>query len=509
MIEETSQTPDRRHDVRIAAGLFLLFAVSYGYFFGGGGWNQNAQFDLTRAMVERREFAIDAFKTNTGDISFHAGHVYANKSPGTSFLAVVPYALIYLVERACGIDPNAPMIMTLNLYLLTLMVCGLLGALIPPLLYLYGLWSGLATPLGSLGVALVVGFATPLFPYTSVLFSHVPAASLMFAAFVLASLNRGRWDAAAGLLAGLAAMTNYLAVPVVVLLAGLIAWKRKNRGQSVARFLAGAVPPVLLLAVYQQASFGSFLTTPIDTMAQSFVDQKAWMGIIRAPSLEAAWGISLSRYRGLFYLSPVLILAFAGAIALVRRRQRIPELFFVFLVSGGFFLFNITFNGWHGGSAAGPRYLVPLIPLLGMLMMPATRSFRFLWVALTLVSFVSNFAVTTVNPMPSQRIHDPLGSYVYPLLLTGQLPADTPAYPPLNWKKMLGHVSVNRLSADQFVPFMKHPPGSAVSEWASFNLGEVLLPGDPRSVIPVLVWIFAGSATLFLRVRPRPDDRRT
>ena len=35
------------------------------YFFAGGGWNQNSQFDLTRAIVERHTFAIDAYAGNT------------------------------------------------------------------------------------------------------------------------------------------------------------------------------------------------------------------------------------------------------------------------------------------------------------------------------------------------------------------------------------------------------------------------------------------------------------
>src|SRR5438309_6841796 len=79
------------HDRRIAVWLGLLTFVVYAYFFAGGGWNQNSQFDLTRAIVERHTLAIDAYASNTGDISRHGGHVYANKAPGLSFLAAIPY----------------------------------------------------------------------------------------------------------------------------------------------------------------------------------------------------------------------------------------------------------------------------------------------------------------------------------------------------------------------------------------------------------------------------------
>src|SRR5436190_9016631 len=81
-------------DRRVAEWLFFLTALTYAYFYAGGGWNQNAAFDLTRAIVERHTFAIDAYASNTGDVSFANGHVYANKAPALSWIAVIPYALV-------------------------------------------------------------------------------------------------------------------------------------------------------------------------------------------------------------------------------------------------------------------------------------------------------------------------------------------------------------------------------------------------------------------------------
>ena len=31
-----------------------------------------------------------------------------------------------------------------------------------------------------------------------------------------------------------------------------------------------------------------------------------------------------------------------------------------------FLLMNVSFNGWHGGSSFGPRYLIPAIPFLAL-----------------------------------------------------------------------------------------------------------------------------------------------
>src|SRR5437764_14426398 len=88
------------HDRRVAEWLFLLTFAVYAWFYAGAGWNQNSQFDLTRAIVERHTFAIDAYASNTGDVSFHGGHVYSNKSPALSWLAAIPYALLHAFESS-------------------------------------------------------------------------------------------------------------------------------------------------------------------------------------------------------------------------------------------------------------------------------------------------------------------------------------------------------------------------------------------------------------------------
>src|SRR5512140_1646009 len=207
----TAERHDPNRDRGLALALFLLVATTYGFFFGGGGWNQNAQFDLTRAIVERHTIVIDAYADNTGDRSSYGGHSYANKSPGTSFLGVIPYSIVYAIERAADVDANDPIAMSFNLYLCTFAVCGILGALMAPLLFLHARSLGFRRG-WPLAVAVAIAFATPLFAYSSVLFAHVPSAALLFAAYVLAHKTDARWRFVAGLAAGLAGMTNYLCI---------------------------------------------------------------------------------------------------------------------------------------------------------------------------------------------------------------------------------------------------------------------------------------------------------
>ena len=44
---------------RLAAFTFCLLGV-YAYSFQGGGWNQNVQLDVVRALIEQKRFEISA-----------------------------------------------------------------------------------------------------------------------------------------------------------------------------------------------------------------------------------------------------------------------------------------------------------------------------------------------------------------------------------------------------------------------------------------------------------------
>ncbi len=122
-----------RTDRRISEWLFLLSFATYAWFHAGGGWNQNAFLDTTRAIVERHTFAIDSYAVNTGDVSFAGSHIYANKSPALSWLAAIVYWPLHALEQARGLDAGDPNVLTLNAYLCTLLVVALPAALVPAL----------------------------------------------------------------------------------------------------------------------------------------------------------------------------------------------------------------------------------------------------------------------------------------------------------------------------------------------------------------------------------------
>jgi hypothetical protein len=287
---------------------------------------------------------------------------------------------------------------------------------------------------------------------------------------------------------------NYLCAPAIVAFALL----RRRR----VPFVAAALLPLALVAIYQRIAFGSFARTSIATMDERFVNRRALFGIIEVPSLEAAWGITFSPYRGLFFFAPILLLSFAGAWIWFRRNERRGELAAIAFVALVFFTFNVTFNGWEGGFGIGARYLVPLIPLLGIAMLELRGRFARLFIALAILSFAINFTAAAVDPQPSATIPRPLTQYLVPLFMRGHFSETVPITPPWSASTFTGHTSVNRLGADEAIVFQRHPPGSQESEWASFNLGEPFFgAGDARSVIPLLIALTLGVAYVALLLR--------
>ncbi len=476
-------------DRRIAAGLFLLVFVTYAFFFNGGGWNQNAHFDLTRAVVEHRSIRLDAYASNTGDTSLgRRGHIFANKPPGASFIGAIPYAIVYAVERAAHADFGSWLIATLNLYLLTVLVCGICGALIPAVIYLDLRRRAAATRRAALAMALIFAFGTFLFAYSTVYFAQVPAALFLLLAFVW--LDDHPWRAGAA--AGIAGMCFYVCIPAAVAMALFASRAGVHAGRSggvlaAPRFIVAGLPFGVALGAYHKAAFGSPWRTAVEGSG-AFVQKGALLGVLLRPSAEALWGVTFSRWRGLFAISPVLLFAFAGAVVMLRRRVLRRELAVIAVVAVIFVVSIISFNGWHGGSAIGPRYLLPVVPLLAIPMLFATTMLRPLWIVLAAVSIAINILAAAVDPMPGAPIPWPLRDEYIPAFVHGKPPA--------------GHVAINDQAADELGPSMKYPPESRESRWASFNLGEFVFgQGSVASLLPVLLWMCAGSGVLWRRAR--------
>jgi hypothetical protein len=479
-----------KSDKRIAEWLALLTFATYAYFFAGGGWNQNATFDLTRAIVERHTFAIDAYAGNTGDVSFNAGHVYANKAPALAWIAAIPYAPLYALEHASGADPGNAQLLTINAYLCSLVCVALPGALIPAMLFLYARRRGFDARWSAI-VALSAALATQLLPYASIFMVHVPSAALLLFAFT--SPRR----ALAGFAAALAVAMNYLCAPALLVFAFL------GPRKTLLRYVLGTIAPIVALIAYQRICFGGFFTTSVAVTDPRFLTHGAALGVMQRPSLAVLYAITLSPYRGFFFFAPVMFVALVGVAAWWRRERFacIAALIVIF----AFFAFNISFNGWEGGFGIGGRYLVPLLPLFAIALLHV-RVRTIVYIAAA-ISFAINFAAVAVDPQPSATIPRPLTQYIVPLLVHGHFSPTVPITPPWSATTFTGHTSVNRMTLDEAIVFARHAPDDSASEWASFNAGELATgPGDALSLILIAIILLGGFILVLRYARSSPAD---
>jgi hypothetical protein len=466
-------------DKRIAEWLAILTFITCGYFFAGGGWNQNSQFDLTRAIVERHTFAIDSLARNTGDVAIANGHIYSNKSPAMSWIAAIPYAALHAFEISRGANPGDATLLTINAWLCSLLCVALPAALIPPMIFGYARRRGIDARWAAVVAASSV-LATQVLPYATIFMLHAPSAALLV--YALTTPHRGR----AGFATALATAMNYLCAPALIVFAFV-----ERRG--IARYAAGAIAPLAALAAYQYLCFGSIFAISIAHEDPRFLTPGAPMGVFQLPNPGVIYAVFFSPYRGLFFFAPVLFVAFFG-FAAWWRAERITCAA-ALIVTAAFFTFNVSFNGWEGGFGIGGRYLVPVIPLMTMALL-RVRLRMLAYVAIAL-SFAINFAATAVDPQPSATIPHPLTQYIVPLLITGHFSPAVPITPPWSAATFTGHTSVNRMTLDEAIVFARHAPDDTASDWASFNIGELATaPGDARSLIPIAIIILAGGFSI-------------
>ena len=467
---------------RLAAVLFATVALTGAYFYQGGGWNQNSRLDLTRAMVEGRTLRIDALHGNTGDKARVGGSYYCDKAPGTSWLALPWYAAARAVGR--GRVAARPLLVLCS-YAATVGAVVLPSAASAVAVACLAGWMGVS--LGwQVALALAYALGTLAFPYATLFYGHQPAAALLVGAFaLLAGSRRGAFPAGralplAGLLLGSAVAVEYPALLAVGVLLAYAVWLQPRPG-LLLRLGAGLAAPLVLLAAYHTAAFGSPFALPYDFSTQPHRHLGFFMGL-GAPRPEALWGILFSRYRGLFFSAPWLLLALPGGFLLLRRRDTRPEGIVCACVGLLLLWLNASLVDWEGGSALGPRYLVPALPFLAVCAAGVLRPMRAasfaggVVVAAIAVSVSFMLAGTAVQPEVSKEISRPWSEVVWPQLAAG-------------------HLAANRASFDDYLP------GVTRRAW---NLGmRAGLPGR-ASLLPLLVlWALAGTAAASLVRRAR------
>jgi len=408
------------------------------------------RYTVTCAIVEQNTFAIHPYREDGRTGLGMGGRMYAQYTLGQS-TAMIP--LYLLGRRLAGLAHTdcaakvAPPIVLLTCKLLD----PILGALLAVLFY--AMARLLAYPRrAALALTALLAFGTSLWPdalsneehtMESLFLLSAAYAALRYTKLKVESRRSkvGRlWLVAMGLAAGLVFVTRVagvIALPIFALYLVLLHMHegegrrakgerrvagrgeakapplyrplRGNRrftvvlrpspfalrplGRDLLFFAVGALPSILVNAVYDAIRFGSPLATNPPSKPDQTLGYPPWLGL---PNLL------LSPGKGLLWYTPALLLL-ALAIGPFRRRFPAPTLLFA-IICGGYLLFYSNVNYWHGDPAWGPRYLYATLPYL---ILPLGEVFgrwrgygrprRAVLVGVLALSFLVQFSAVTVS----------------------------------------------------------------------------------------------------------------
>ena len=340
---------------------------------------------LTQALVHGH-LSNDVCLTPSFDKALFGGHLYSDKAPGLSVIAIPAVEALQLrpVDQIHGSD-----LRLWGVRLLTSGVAFLLGA------FLVGrIGEGLAP---GRGAAALVAFAlgTIFAPLAATSVGHIVAATLALAAFALA----WRQPLLAGLAAGGALLAEYQTAAILVILGGYVALRGMR---ALGRYAVGVLPGIALLLIYDALAFGSpfhlsYRYVAIKQQASGFFG-------IGLPHLHSTYEVFFGS-SGLLLISPVLVAAVYGLVLLARTHR--AEAIVCGAVAVFFLLLNCGYYLPYGGTLLGPRFFVPALPFLALGLGPAFARRPRLTGALTVLSVVPVVGLTIVwsqNPPLHQTI---------------------------------------------------------------------------------------------------------
>jgi hypothetical protein len=301
------------------------------------------------------------------------GSLYSRKGVGVSLLGL-PLAWLGLVIPSWGVAQT--------FLIFNSIITASTGALV----MLYVRRCGYSLRAGLLG-GLLYGLATMAWPYAKTDFSDpLSGFLLLLAAYALLRYRQSgqaRPVVWAGVACGLAVATRYASaamLPLFFILLMIDSRSLHNPRKSLPLLLAFVAPlavTALGLALYNVARYGDPFQTGY--LPQESFSAIWWQGIL---------GLLFSPGRGLFLYNPILLAAALALPSALRRES---------LLALGIFVAHLLLYGkwfmWHGGYAWGPRFMVPTLPFLVVLLAPLLerlgRDRPFLTLAVAVLTLLS------------------------------------------------------------------------------------------------------------------------
>lgn len=345
-----------RTDTLMAMWLALLLFGIYLLSFSGVLYSQDSMsmFSVTESFVKRGEFNTDQLWTlfkARNELAFD-GESYAKYGYGTSLFAAPFYALALYLPFNLGLTQT------------TLLTSSIVIALAGALVFLSARQLNFPRDV-SIVAALLFGLATPAWVYAKQFWSEPYALVALFAAFYFLQRFRAESSTRDAIIAGCALglaiatrVTNAALIPVFAWYGFADEWRNVRARKRLAWFACMLGIVLLSIASYDGVRYGN-----------PFITGYRADEIFNTPFLLGAYGLLFSPGKGLFVYTPFLAALGLSLPLFFKRAQRETTLI---LLTFAFYL--LTFSTWYywwGGTNWGPRFLVPTLPFLVLMIAPA------------------------------------------------------------------------------------------------------------------------------------------
>jgi hypothetical protein len=467
-----------RIDKRIENTLLYVSLFSFAYFYQAADQSTAARFDLIRSVLERRTLWIDGFcGYNTADIINIGGHYYSVKAPGASLTGLLPWSLVSWFLSIPLAATNEPLMWVLITYLTIVISISLPVALLTVLMYRFGRALG-ASAGRSTAVALIMAFATILFPYATEMTGEPIAAVCLMTSFYLVFSAKDDTDGVlagfAGALAGWAVLGDFPSLLVAAAI-GLYALRKLPTWRHLFSFAIGAGLVGGILMLYNWGAFGGpfFMSYQGYKLPgnQQFPEQAVGFVGLTYPRLKILWYVLIDPQRGLFFCNPVLLLVIPGLVYFWRSGKH-AEFFVVLEAILAFVLFNASFGesivSWGGGTATGPRQVTPAMPFFALALIFLPASYNLVMGALAGLSTLYMLAAVSTNPHFPYEYDNPVWQFALPHYFRGDFSFNRDTY--------FGGGS------------------SVIGDSVSFNIGKLLRLPPALQLVPLwLAWTSAAT----------------
>ncbi len=361
------------------------------------------------------------------------GHLFPNKPPGGTAVAVVGIVAARAMDAAAGFEVT---LRTATWW--TRLLGGVVPLLILAATVIRDEGRGARRFWSAAAALTLLCFATPVFSYGRLSYGNMWSALLLYAGVtnLIGQGDNGRVSAPAwgGLLAGSAVLFEYVAafaaIPIAVML-----FARMGRDGGVRELVwgvAGALIPAGLLMAYHDHAFGSAWSTGYHNAANaafSAKHQEGMLGLV-GPNWRGFSTQLLDPGAGLIWWAPGVLLGMVGLAwmglrgvdELSRRRGTVSLSIIVVAI-----LVVVSLN-FEGGWRVGPRYLVFALPfaLPGLcygLEHDRRGIFLAAWGIALGVGALPNVLAATLWPhFDLTHVGNPVGEVLFPLLREGAEP---------------------------------------------------------------------------------------